>query len=300
MSARAFDVSTLPSSVRLGPGSGGLPRLTIDSPTASAEIYLHGAHVTRWQPRHAARPVLWMSGHSLFEPSKPIRGGVPICFPWFGPNREHPGAPAHGFARLADWALDGVSEIADGSVSVALTLTGENLSPAWPFRFSASMRVSVGATLSMQLDVENQDQAAIRFEEALHTYLTVADVSRIEITGLEETAYLDKVGGMAQRRQGTEPIRFTGETDRVYLATAATCTVDDPGLGRRIVVAKQGSLSTVVWNPWAAKAHAMPDFGDDEWPGMVCVETANAGDAAVQLTPGERHRMLAIVSVENH
>jgi glucose-6-phosphate 1-epimerase len=300
MSAPAFDVSSMPPSVRLGPGSGGRPRLTVDARMATAEIYLHGAHVTRWQPRHATQPVLWMSSHSMFEPAKPIRGGVPVCFPWFGPNREHPGAPAHGFARLADWALEAVTETGDGSVSVVLTLAGENLSPAWPFRFRATLRVSVGATLSMELDVENRDQAAFAFEAALHTYLTVADVSRVEVRGLEETAYIDKVGGVAQRRQGAEAIRFAGEKDRVYLATAAACTVDDPGLNRRIVVAKQGSLSTVVWNPWAAKAHAMPDFGDDEWPGMVCVETANVGDAAVQLTPGGRHRMLAIVSVDSH
>ena len=290
----------MPPSVRLAPGSGGLPRLTIDSRAAIAEIYLHGAHVTRWQPRHAAHPVLWMSGRSLFEPGKPIRGGVPICFPWFGPNRDHPGAPAHGFARLADWTLDAVSESADGSVLAALTLTGEHLSPFWPFRFQATMRVSVGATLSMELKVENQDQVAFTFEEALHTYLTVGDVSRIEISGLQDTTYRDKVGGMAERRQGAEPIRFTGETDRVYLATAAACTIDDPQLQRRIVVEKQGSLSTVVWNPWVAKAQAMPDFGDDEWPGMVCVETANVGAAPVQLAPGGRHRMVATISVEKH
>jgi glucose-6-phosphate 1-epimerase len=300
MSAPAFDVSSMPPSVRLAPGGGGLPRLTIDSRTAAAEIYLHGAHVTRWQPRHAPHPVLWMSGRSLFEPGKPIRGGVPICFPWFGPNRDHAGAPAHGFARLADWTLDAVSESADGSVFVALTLTGEHLSPFWPFRFRETLRVSVGATLSIELEVENNDQVAFTFEEALHTYLTVADVARVEIGGLEDTTYIDKVGGMAERRQGAERIRFTGETDRVYAATAAACTIDDPGLHRRIVVAKEGSSSSVVWNPWVAKARAMPDFGDDEWPGMVCVETANVGDASVQLAPGARHRMAAIISVEKH
>ena len=298
MSRSPFDLSSLPASVRLGPDAGGLPRLTVDSRLATAEIYLHGAHITRWQPRHAAQPVLWLSGHSLFQSAKPIRGGVPICFPWFGPHATQPGAPAHGFARLADWTLETVSQAADGSVSIALTLTGKDQSPAWPFRFYASMRVSVGTTLAMELEVDNQEESTIAFEEALHTYFTVADVSRIEISGLEETAFIDKVGVLTRRHQGSEPIRFAGETDRVYLDTAATCTIDDPGLSRRITVAKEDSRSTVVWNPWVAKAGAMPDFGDDEWAQMVCVETANVGDATIHLPPRGRHRMRVVISVD--
>ena len=299
MSAPPFDVSSLPASVRFGPGTGGLPRLTIDSRLATAEIYLHGAHLTRWQPRHAAQPVLWLSDYSLFEAAKPIRGGVPICFPWFGPHPTQSGAPAHGFVRLADWTVETVSETADGSVSVALRLTGHKLSPAWPFRFRATMRVSVGAALSMELEVENRDESMFAFEEALHTYFSVADVSGIQIRGLEETAFIDKVGLVTQRQQGPEPIRFAGETDRVYLDTAATCTIEDPGLSRRITIAKKDSRSTVVWNPWVAKALAMPDFGDDEWPRMVCVESANVGGAAIQLPPGEEHRMRVEISLEH-
>jgi len=293
------DPGALPQSVTLGAGQGGLPRLEIATPSATAEIYPHGAHVTRWQPSHAEAPVLWMSGHSFWQDGKPIRGGVPICFPWFGPNRSDSAAPAHGFARLVDWALAGAVEHSDQHVAATFTLEGAGMSPLWPFPFRASYEVAVGATLSMSLEVENRDEKAFAFEAALHTYFTVADIANVTISGLERTPYLDKVGGLAQRTQDDTPIRFTGETDRLYLETMAACAIDDPGLRRRIVVTKDNSRSTVVWNPWIAKARAMQDFGDEEWRGMVCVETANVGVAAVQLAPGERHRMTVSLAVES-
>ena len=289
----------IPGRVAVARGNGGLTRLVATSDTSTAEIYLHGAHVTRWQPSHTDTPVLWMSERSFWEDGKPIRGGVPICFPWFGPNGSHPSAPAHGFARLADWTLVRTVEREDRSVVATFALEGEQLSEAWPFRFRATYEVSVGATLSMILEVENRDDKELRFEEALHTYFTVSDIADVAISGLERTPYIDKAGGLAQRTQDDSPIRFTGETDRVYLETTAACAIDDPGLRRRIVVSKDNSRSTVVWNPWIAKARAMPDFGDEEWRGMVCVETANVGAAAVQLAPGQRHRMTVSLAVES-
>ena len=281
------------------PGAGQLPRLEIGTPAGAAEIYLHGAHVTRWQPSHTEAPVLWVSEHSFWEDGKPIRGGVPICFPWFGPHGSGPSAPAHGFGRLADWTLVSAVERNDGRAIATFALEGDRMSEPWPFRFQATYEVAVGTTLSMSLEVENRDDKEFTFEEALHTYFTVSDIAGVSISGLERTPYLDKAGGSTERTQGDTPIRFTGETDRVYLETTATCSIDDPGLHRRIAVSKENSRSTVVWNPWIAKAHAMADFGDEEWRGMVCVETANVGAAAVRLAPGERHRMTVSLAVES-
>jgi glucose-6-phosphate 1-epimerase len=240
-----------------------------------------------------------MSERSFWEDGKPIRGGVPICFPWFGPHASQPSAPAHGFGRLADWTLAGVVEREDGSAVATFALEGERMSEAWPFRFRAVYEVAAGKTLAMSLEVENRDETPFTFEEALHTYFSVSDISGVAISGLEGTRYLDKAGGGAERIEGDAPIRFTGETDRVYLETTAACAIDDPGLRRRIVVSKDNSRSTVVWNPWIAKARAMPDFGDEEWRGMVCVETANVGAAAVELAPGARHRMTVSLAVES-
>ena len=170
-------------------------------------------------------------------------------------------------------------------------------SAAWPHAFAASYRVTIGSALTLALEVSNPGGDAITFEEALHTYFAVRDVRAIQITGLEDTDYLDKVGGTTQRNQGTEPIRFTRETDRVYLRTEAASTLHDPGHGRRIVVRKSGSAATVVWNPWVDKARAMPDFGDDEWPEMVCIETANVNVHAITLAPGARHTLSATIEV---
>jgi glucose-6-phosphate 1-epimerase len=291
------DTGALPQSVRIVEGHGGLPRLDIATPSATAQVYLHGAHLTHWQPSHAKAPVLWMSEHSLWQDAKPIRGGVPICFPWFGPHRSESSAPAHGFARLVDWTLAGAVD-RDGSVAVTFALDGARLSEVWPFRFRAEHEVVVGSTVTMSLEVENRDEVGFSFEEALHTYFAVSSIADVSIAGLERTPFLDKAGGLTERTQDDTPIRFTSETDRVYLETTATCSIDDPGLQRRIIVSKDNSRSTVVWNPWIAKARALADFGDEEWRGMVCVETANVGAPAVRLAPGERHRMTVSLAVE--
>jgi glucose-6-phosphate 1-epimerase len=293
--------TTLPSSVRAEYGPGNLPRLAIKTRLSEAQVYFQGAHVTAWHPAAASAAVLWMSGSSFFEAGKPLRGGVPICFPWFGAHASDAKAPGHGFARLRDWTLIEATEAVDGAVTVALELAGDGdrpLSPLWPHAFRAVHRITVGATLTMALEVTNRGPDAFTFEEALHTYFAVRDVRNVTVAGLERTDYLDKVTGLDRKTQGDDLIRFTGETDRVYLNTTATCVIDDPGARRRIAIRKTGSDATVVWNPWIAKARAMPDFGDDEWPEMVCVETCNVNVHARRLTPGESHTMTAIIEVE--
>jgi glucose-6-phosphate 1-epimerase len=295
-SAHDPDAVPLPSSVTWATGSL-LPRLDVAGRHAEAQIYLHGGHLAAWQPVHAHDPVLWLSAHSFFKPDKPIRGGVPICFPWFGPHSGDPTAPAHGFGRLTPWTLCDAGESPDGTVNLTLQLEDDNASSVWPHYFHADLRVSIGKTLTLTLFVDNPDHIAFTFEEALHTYFSVSNIQQVSVSGLENAEYLDKVSGSRQR-QGAEPIRFTGETDRVYVGTQAPCVIHDPGMKRRITIAKRGSDSTVVWNPWVRNARAMPDFGDDEWPGMLCIETANVGDAAVTLRPDDRHTMTAEISVE--
>jgi glucose-6-phosphate 1-epimerase len=291
--------TTLPSTVRIETGNGGLPRVAIAGHHGTAEMYFQGAHLTAWHPAGAATPVLWLSRESRFEPGKAIRGGVPICFPWFGAHATDATAPAHGFARLEDWTLIDAAEDANGVVSVTMALTAgaASSSAAWPHAFEARYRVSVGPSLTLELTVRNPGREPFSFEEALHSYFAVQDVRQITITGTEDTEYLDKVAGFARRRQPREPIRFTGETDRVYLDTHTTCEIHDPGRQRAIAVHKRQSDTTVIWNPWIDKARAMSDFGDDEWPEMVCVETCNVGVHARTLQPGEDHTMSAIIEL---
>ena len=272
-------------------GQGGLTKAVIATPVASGELYLQGAHVTSWQPAGHA-PVLWMSRSSLFQPGKPIRGGVPICFPWFGPHASDPSAPAHGFARTALWEVTEARTTADGVISLSLQTRIDS--------FSVRFTVEFGPVLQMTLTTEPGpgSSTGLRFEDALHTYLSVSDVRNVSITGLEQVRYIDKVDGAAEKPATGAAIEFTGETDRVYFTTDSECHLHDPGRNRTIAISKSGSQSTVVWNPWIAKSARMLDFGDHEWPEMVCIETANVGVNAVELAPKSIHSTTVVIQVQ--
>lgn len=291
--AKERGATDLPDVVKMSEGSGGLPVLTVRSAAAEADIYLQGAQLTHWQPR-GAKPVIFLSERSLFEDGKPIRGGVPVCFPWFGPK---PGESAHGFARNHAWQLEEVA-LEDEIVQVTLSLesTPEMLA-RWPHPFQARLIYRVGGTLEMTLEVRNAGGVPMTFSEALHTYFVVGDAAKTRVTGLEGAEYRDFPDRTQLTRQ-EGPIEFTEETDRVYVNTRSTCVLEDPTMQRRIVVEKSGSETTTVWNPWIAKSAALPDFGDDEWKRMVCIETVNALENSVTLEPGGVHRMTAKIVVE--
>jgi len=291
----------IPGIARLVTGPGGLPRYEIETPLAEAHIYLHGAHVTHFVPVDQ-QPVFFMSAQSLFQPGKPIRGGVPVIFPWFGPRQGDTAAPAHGFARTRSWTPETLVQQADGAVVLTLRLEPDTDSlAAWgePGRdWVLRHRITIGTALTMELEIENRGTVPFHCEEALHSYFSVSDVKNIEVCGLENAEYYDKADKMARKRQDSLPIGFTAETDRTYINTVTACEIIDPGLRRRIIIKKEHSDSTVVWNPWIAKAKAMPDFGDNEWPGMVCVETGNIADNTLKISPGARHLTRTIVRCE--
>jgi D-hexose-6-phosphate mutarotase len=275
-----------------------MPRVRLSSARADAELYLQGGHVTRWQP-HGAEPVLFLSRRAAYAPGKAIRGGVPLIFPWFGPHASDRGAPMHGFARSRPWQLATNGPGADGAVVLELALEDDEATrAAWPPAFSLRYRVSVGDVLTLALEVVNTSPAPFTFEAALHTYLAVGDIHAVTITGLEDTPYIDKVDAMTRKRHGPEPLCLTGETDRVFLGTRARCVVADRARGRRLIVDKTGSATTVVWNPWSAKAAAIADLEPDDWRRLVCVETANAADDAVTLAAGARHVLSATIRAE--
>ena len=271
-------------------GRGGLTRLKLETDLCSSEIYLQGAHLTHFQPRGNA-PVLWMSESSFYEQGKPIRGGVPICFPWFGPHANDAQSPSHGWARLTPWNL---LQCQMGSKGEVILTLGCSLA-GFQVKYSLTLSTILRMAMTVELDANASNGQA--FESALHTYLRIEDIHRVSVEGLEGTAYLDKVGTSAQRPASQFPIRFQGETDRVYGDTEATCFLNDPGMNRRIRVSKTGSRSTVIWNPWIDKSRRMQDFGDQEWQTMVCIETANIGSNAISLEPGEMHTMTADLEV---
>jgi D-hexose-6-phosphate mutarotase len=292
----------IPGVVRIEPGNGGLTRISINAGGVNAggangEIYLHGAHITQFQPAGGG-PVLFMSNSSLFAPGKPIRGGVPVIFPWFGARAGHPESPPHGFARVREWSIESADQRADGSVRIVLALSSDAATLAlWPAAFSLRLIAIFAVALDVTLEVRNQSAEEFEFEEALHTYLKIGNIHQTGVEGLDSIEFVDKVAGGKRGIQPPEPIQFIGETDRVYLNTTGACLVRDRATARVIKVEKEGSRATVVWNPWFAKAKAMPDFGDDEWPGMLCIEAANAMDCAVRLGAGQTHRMRTMISV---
>ena len=255
----------------------------------------HGGHVAEFAPA-GFDDLLWLSSKSNFEPGKPIRGGIPICWPWFGAHPTDNDKPSHGFARIAEWTLDGVDEISEGGAKVAMSLASDEATLAlWPHEFKLVCEVETTDTLTVKLTTFNTGGEPFKISQALHSYFSVGDVADIAVSGLDGAGYIDTIDGNAEREQRGD-IRFASEIDRVYLGTTAECVIRDPLKKRGIRVVKDGSASTVVWNPWIAKAARMPDFGDDEYKEMVCVETTNAWEDARVVDPGEFHTITARVS----
>ncbi len=286
---------SIPGTASIVEGNGGLAAVRVNTDQCSGEVYLLGGQVTRWKPA-GAQEVLWLSQHSLFTVGKAIRGGVPVCFPWFGGKADDPKAPSHGFVRNREWQLDSVSARDDAVTVSLLTRNDESTKKWWDADFELRLNASFGAQLALQLQLSNRGSQPLRAEEALHAYFTVGDSRQISLAGLDSTDYIDKTQGNVRRTQ-SGAVKITAETDRVYLGTTHDVEILDPVLNRRIRIAKQSSRNSVVWNPWTEKARSLSDFGDDEWPQMVCVEPSNVGSNAIELGPGQQHTMDMRISI---
>jgi D-hexose-6-phosphate mutarotase len=275
-------------------GQGELPMLEISTAWSTAEIYLHGAHVTQFRKKDEP-PLLFVSQCSRFNEGQPIRGGIPVVFPWFGPRE---GLGQHGFARVKIWDLKEFAPAPDGSVSVRFRLPDCPEASAFP-PFTADYSVTVNQSLTLQLVVTNQSKdAEFTFENCLHSYFEVGDVTAISIHRLNGLSYLDTVAGCVEKTEASNSLRIASEVDRLYLNATGTVEILDPRLGRKIRVEKQGSASTVVWNPWIAKARRMPDFGDQEYARMICVESGNVASNSISLLPGGSSTLTVKLSSE--
>jgi D-hexose-6-phosphate mutarotase len=273
-------------------GRGDLPMIEISTGVSTAEIYLHGAHVTHFKKKDEP-PLLFLSQCSRFADKEPIRGGIPVIFPWFGPRE---GMSQHGFARVKNWELKEVVPAPDGSVSVRFCLPDSPEASTFP-PFTVEYVVTVNDSLTLELTATNKSRdETFTFENCLHTYFEVGHIKEVSILGLKGASYLDKVANFARKTETSEAIRIKSEVDRVYLDTRGAVEIIDANLGRKIRVEKKASDSTVVWNPWDAKAQQMPDFGNEEYERMVCVESGNVASNAVKLPPGESSTLLVKLS----
>ena len=279
-------------------GKGNMPKAVIANEFASAEVYLHGAHVTSFRP-HNSSPVLWMSNIAEFRHDKAIRGGIPVVWPWFGPHPNDDTKPQHGFARVSEWTLVSTTSLSNGLTQLRLQLTdSETTRTLWPHSFELELSVTVGTQLRIDLISRNTGAEPFIVGGALHTYFNIGDINRITIEGLEGREYLDQLQGHQTNHQ-KGPITISEEVDRIYLNTDDECIISDTDMKRRIRVVKMGSNTTVVWNPWIAKSQHMSDFPDDGFRSMVCVEATNTVDDIYHVLPGEEHTLTQIISVDD-
>ena len=284
----------------------GLIEMRVVTQASSASIYLYGAHLTSWTP-HRQSPVFYLSPKSALTPGKPIRGGIPVLFPWFGPRwnaaefdpAHGVTSPMHGFARTTVWTLDRVHLSPDGDVHATLSLDPGEVSRSFGYdSFHTTLEFRIGRDLHLALTVTNRGTEPMEFEEGLHSYYAIADVAAARLDGLRGSTYLDKRDNMIRKVQRETTFAFTRDVDQTHVHTAEPLTLHDPAAGRTIHIAKEGSQTTVIWNPWSVLTPGLPDLPEDGWQHFLCVEAVNATDDRITLPPGATHGMAMTVSVQ--
>lgn len=271
--------------------------ITVSNKYADADICLYGAHVTSFRP-HRAMEILWMSPDSSFEVGKPIRGGIPVCFPWFGPHKTDPEKPQHGFARLMYWDVVKTESGATGETTVVLQLrSSEETKAYWPHEFRAEMTIVVGKTLEVKLKVTNPSDEPLEYTCALHSYYSLSDIGNVSLEGLQGTAYYNQLSG-ENGVQNEELLQIQEPLTRHYLGTETPVVIADSAFRRRIKVDKTGSKVTTVWNPGAETCAKIGDLPDDAYEMFVCVEATNAFDYPIKLAAGESFETSAIIGLE--
>jgi len=270
--------------------------MTVSNKYAGADICLYGAHVTSFRP-HNTMEILYLSPDSNFEAGKPIRGGIPVCFPWFGPHKTDPEKPLHGFGRLMYWDVSEAKSLPSGDTLVKLFLHSDAETKAyWPFDFIAEMTIVVGRTLTATLNVFNSSSGSFEYSCALHSYFFLSSVGNISIEGLQGVNYYDQLQNL-NLLQEEEFLEIDHALTRHYLDTETPCVIDDPVFRRRINVGKSGSRVTTVWNPGEEACEKIADLPDDAFESFVCIEAVNAFNHSVVLAPGESHATTCVIGL---
>ncbi len=267
--------------------ANGFAYIEIENKSASARIALQGGHLFHYQ-QQGEKPLLWLSQKSHFESGKAIRGGIPICWPWFGKNLTHKDLPQHGFARISPFELLESNEPDEHTSVVVLQLqSSEKTLLLWPFQFQLFLRITVGSTLKVALTTRNCDSQSFTVSSALHTYFAVSDISRVSVQGLNKVRYWDALTDQIKRQQGD--VLIGEEVDRVYQKTTESLLLRDAV--REVHIRPEGSSSAVIWNPWKEKTRRMADMQEDAYKTMLCIETANALEDARNVLAGEEHSL---------
>lgn len=291
------DIFSIEGNVKFARLKNNLIYLTVTNKFADAQICLYGAHVMSYRP-HNSEEILWMSPKSNFQVGQPIRGGIPVCFPWFGPHKTDSDKPQHGFARLKYWDLVETASKPGGETLVRLQLcASEETKAFWPYDFCAELSVVVGQTLEVSLKITNQSAEPFEYTCALHSYYNLSSIENIAITGLQGASYHSQLepGEFIQK---SPIIEIQKAETRHYYNTEATCVIEDSTFKRKICIAKAGSKSTTVWNPGKETCASISDMPDDAYLHFVCVEAVNAFDNSVKLASQESHTTSALIMFE--
>lgn len=275
----------------------------VQNAAATATVFLQGAQLSHYR-RHGEPPVIWCSPQCDYTEGTPLRGGIPICWPWFGALDRNPDpvreqlagtAGAHGLVRHRPWALIDVQPLDDRLTRLVLALhlaAGEE--PAWPAATALTLTLDIGDTLCVSLNVDNRSDDTVCFSSALHSYFAVSRIDRVSVDGLHGLDYIDCLRDWSTRRQ-QGPLIVDAEVDRIYFGTEHPITLVDTGWQRVLSVESSGSDSAVIWNPWTEKSRRLSQFADDAYRDMLCIETANAATDFIRLPPSQQHELSVTV-----
>jgi D-hexose-6-phosphate mutarotase len=297
MSLNALNVKYgIPGFIEFKEGDSGLTFVHIKNGYGVAEISLYGGQVTHFQLM-GGEPILWMSPLAQFIPGKAIRGGIPICWPWFGPHSTDASLPQHGIARISNWSLVDTCLLEVDQVRIVLRCDQNKIDQLAEWKgVELELSITLGKTLKLDLCTRNRRREAITIGGALHTYFQVEDIHQVVVQGLEAKHYLDKLDQYKRKFQ-EECVVITGETDREYIDTKSDCILIDKINPRSVKISKEGSTTTVLWNPWQVNSEKMTDFSDDGYKHMVCIEAAITTNDVQTILPGESHTLSQTIAL---
>jgi glucose-6-phosphate 1-epimerase len=284
----------LSGTVQFAEGKGGLPYIEVTNDQAIALISVYGGQVLAYKPQDVDRDLLFVSPNAYYQSGKAIKGGAPICWPWFGPDPEDQGRPSHGFVRNRLWQVKGTQALPSGATQVTLALSDTDETRAlWPHSFELVLEITIGRTLELILTSHNLGDRPFDITQAVHTYFTVGDISQTSVLGLDGTTYIDKVDNQRVKPQ-SGPVTVTQEVDRIYQSVPNELMIDDRALSRCVRITSTGNQTAVVWNPWIEVSAKSGDLTDDAYQHFICVETTNAADDVVTVPAQGAYRLSVI------
>ena len=271
----------------------------INNARAHATISTYSGQVLSYRPKNQQHDLLFVSDQAYYEDGKAIKGGIPVCWPWFGADPDNQGRAAHGFVRNRQWQVSSSEALADGATKVVMSLVDTDATrKIWPHPFRLDIEITVGDSLKVALVTHNSGNESITISQALHSYFHVGDISKVRVLGLDGIEYLDKADDSARKTQAG-PVIIDGEVDRIYTDVTGELVIDDASLGRKIRITSSGCSTAVVWNPWIEIAASMADLDANAYRRMLCVETANAGPETITIGAGGEHRLVAEYTIES-